>query len=71
MQYLYFDEFIEFRGEDDSDILKYIEEFERKADKLKAVKCVIPDIILAHTLLKNGQCRIIRRSQGNDKSNGR
>lgn len=52
-QYLYFDEFIEFRREDDSEILQYIEEFERKAEKLKSVQCVIPDTVLAHTLVKN------------------
>ena len=52
-QYLYFDDFIEFKREDDSDIIQYIEEFERKAEKLKAVQCVIPDTILAHTLVKN------------------
>ena len=46
-QYLYFDDFIEFKREDDSDIIQYIEEFERKAEKLKAIKCVIPDTILA------------------------
>ena len=40
-QYLYFDEFIEFRRIDDSEILQYIEEFERKAEKRKAVKCVL------------------------------
>ena len=40
-QYLYFDEFIEFRRNDDSEILQYIEEFERKAEKRKAVKYVL------------------------------
>ena len=34
-------------------ILDFIEEFERKITRLKAVNCDIPNAILAHTLVKN------------------
>ena len=52
---MYFDDFIKFKREDNSDIIQYIEEFERKAEKLKAVQCVISDTTLAHTLVKNAE----------------
>ena len=51
-QYLAFDEFIEYRREQES-ILDFVEEFERKMNRLKATGCEISDAILAHSLVKN------------------
>jgi len=51
-QFIYFDEFIEYKRNEE-DILVYIDQFERKVDKLKAVDCALSDMVLAHTLLKN------------------
>ena len=52
-QYLFFDEFTEYRRPEDMSILEFTEEFERKVYKLIAAKCVLPDAVLAHALVKN------------------
>ena len=51
-QYLYFDELIEYKRLDEP-IQEYIDEFERRVRKLKAVNCELPDPVLAHIVIKN------------------
>lgn len=51
-QYLYFDELIEYKRLDEP-IQEYIDEFERRVRKLKAVNCELPDPVLAHSVMKN------------------
>ena len=51
-QYLYFDELIEYKRLDEP-IQEYIDEFERRVRKLKAVNCELPDPVLAHSVIKN------------------
>ena len=51
-QYLYFDELIEYKRSDEP-IQEYIDEFERRVRKLKAVNCELPDPVLAHSVIKN------------------
>ena len=52
-QYLFFDEFTEYRRPEEMSILEFTEEFERKVNKLEAAKCKLPDAVLAHALVKN------------------
>ena len=52
-QYLYFDELVDFRREEDVTIAEFTEEFERKIGKLPAAQCVLPDPVIAHTYVKN------------------
>ena len=51
-QYLYFDELIEYKRLDEP-IQEYLDEFERRVRKLKAVNCELPDPVLAHSVIKN------------------
>ena len=52
-QYIVFDNFVEFKKDEETSMLNYTEEFERRVARLRNLKCELPDPVLAHTLVKN------------------